>query len=209
MAGKLCRMNKLCLVAGLMAAIVCVWGVMAWGVEMPKADAQGLWRHINQVDDFRKWGTWQEFDSLEKSYMPYGFFRRVYVNSVALKAKGNPLPPGSILVRVGYGMDDNTYAPTDQIVAYTVMYKVAGFNHNAGDWFWVHYSGTGQVLESGVVDKCIECHDTARDNDWVVDHKLEGQAPDPERSFQPPDIEKFSQPDPALRLPAPGANEVN
>lgn len=69
-------------------------------------------------------------------------------------------------------MNTNTYAPNDQIIAYSVMYKVKGFNPQGNDWFWVHYSGTGKVVQSGEVDQCLKCHKTARDNDYVLDHRL-------------------------------------
>lgn len=141
-------------------------------LEPPGADAQALWDYINQEPGFRRWGTWQEFQKLRRSHSPFGHYVRVYVNDVALQAKGNPLPPGSILVREGLGMNTNTYAPNDQIIAYTVMYKVKGFNPKGNDWFWAHYSGTGKTMQSGVVDQCLKCHNTAQSNDYVVDHKL-------------------------------------
>ncbi|MBI5524010.1 MAG: cytochrome P460 family protein [Desulfarculus sp.] len=158
--------------AVLCALLLWTWAAPLGAMEPPAADAQALWNYITQEPNFRKWGTWQEFQKLRRSTSPFGFYVKIYINDVALQAKGTTLPPGSILVREGFGMNSNTYAPSDQIIAYTVMYKVKGFNPKGNDWFWVHYSGTGKVMQSGVVDQCLKCHNTARDNDFVLDHRL-------------------------------------
>lgn len=200
MASRLRRLGRRWIVAGIMGALLSAWAVLALAAPPSQPDAEALWRHINQQDNFRNWGTWQDFDTKAKSFMPYGFYRRIYVNATARQAKGNPLPAGSILVWEGYGMDDNTYAPTDQVVAYGVMYKLPGFNPQAGDWFWVHYSGTGKVMESGPVNKCIDCHDTARDNDWVLDHKLAQGHPDTS-AFTPPAAVQEDRLEPPLQKP--------
>ena len=157
---------------GLLALLLFTWSAPLAAMEAPGADAEALWQYINQDAGFRKWGTWPEFVKLRRSFSPFGFFIRVFVNDVALKSRGNTLPPGSILVREGFGMDTNTYAPNDEVLGYTVMYKIKGFNPAASDWFWAHYTGTGKVVASGAVDQCIKCHDTGRDNDFVLDHKV-------------------------------------
>jgi hypothetical protein len=159
-------------VVGLLVAMALAWTSPLGAAEPLGPDAEALWKHINQDPNFHQWGTWPEFNKLRRSFSPFGFFVRVFVNDVALQAKGRSLPPGSILVREGFGMDTNTYAPSDQIVGYTVMYKIKGFNPAASDWFWAHYSGTGKVMSSGALDQCIKCHDTGRDNDFVLDHKV-------------------------------------
>jgi hypothetical protein len=207
MANKLGWLQKIEVMTLVVTIALMTWAAWAGALEPPTVDAEALWRHINHEDNFRQWGSWQEFEGREKSYMPYGFFRRVYVNAKAMKAKGNPLPPGSIMVWEGYGMDDNTYAPTDEVVAYGVMYKVPGFNPNAGDWFWARYSGAGKVLEAGALNKCIDCHDTARDNDWVEDHKL--AVVHPNRSdFTPPAGVQEDRIEPPLDLPPRGSERL-
>jgi len=172
MATHISRLVKFCWGAGLLALLLLAWSAPLGAMESPGADAEALWKYINQDPGFRKWGAWPEFAKLRRSYSPFGYFVRIYVNNVAQQAKGSPLPEGSIIVREGYGMNTNTYAPTGEIIAYTVMYKVKGFNPKGNDWFWAHFTGTGKVVQSGVVDQCIKCHFSSRDNDYVVDHKL-------------------------------------
>jgi hypothetical protein len=142
--------------------------------ELPPAEAQALWQYITKSPGFNKWGTWSNFLELRRSRCSttYGFFMRVYVNDTALKAKGKTLPAGSILVREGQNMGSNTYAPNGEIKAYTVMYKVKGFNPKGGDWFWATYSGTGQARDSGALTECIKCHQTAWNTDYVLGHDL-------------------------------------
>ena len=50
----------------------------------------------------------------------------------------------------------------------SLMYKIKGYNPDAGDWFWVKYSpNDGYVLASGKVDACITCHASKKDNDYI------------------------------------------
>lgn len=163
---------------GLLCGLVLAWqGGAASPVlagQAPPPEAQALWQHITQPPGFYKWGTWSSLRESRRSRCAtaYGYFARVFANDVALQAKGVPLPPGSIVVREGQGMGTNTYAPNGQIRAYTVMYKVRGFNPKGGDWFWASYSGTGQVRDSGALTECIKCHQTAWQNDYLLGLEL-------------------------------------
>ena len=140
----------------------------------PPPDAQALWKAITAPPGFQKWGTWSALREQRRSRCAtaYGYYARVFANDIALKAKGSPLPPGSIVVREGMGMGTNTYAPNGQIHAYTVMYKVPGFNPKGGDWFWASYSGTGQVRDAGALSECIKCHQSAWQNDYLLGVEL-------------------------------------
>ncbi len=157
-----------------LALLLLTAGVSGAGEEPPPADAEALWKYISQPPGFQKWGTWSNFRELRRSRCgtAYGFYMRVYVNDIALKARGNTLPVGSILVREGQNMGSNTYAPNGQIMAYTVMYKVEGFNPKGGNWFWATYTGLGQARDSGALSECIHCHQTSWNNDYVLGHDL-------------------------------------
>lgn len=159
-------------VAGLLFLMAVAWSAPLGAMDQPGPDAEALWKLVNQDPNFHQWGTWPEFAKMKRSFSPHGFYVRIFANDVALKHRGPSLPPGSILVREGFGIDTNTYAPNTEVIAYTVMYKIAGYNPQVGDWFWARYSGTGKVMESGKLDQCIACHDTGRDNDFVLDHKV-------------------------------------
>lgn len=67
------------------------------------------------------------------------------------------MPDGAIIVKENYGPDQQ------KLVAVTPMYKVEGYNPDAGNWFWAKYAPDGSVQAAGKVDSCIECHKTADD----------------------------------------------
>ena len=99
---------------------------------------------------------------------PHGAHLMLYANSVALKAlrKGKqPLPAGSMIMKVNYGEDKKT------VKALTPMYKVEGYNPDGGDWFWAKYMPDGTVAAdgkaAGKVASCIECHAARKDQDWL------------------------------------------
>jgi hypothetical protein len=62
------------------------------------------------------------------------------------------MPDGAIIVKENYGDDKKT------MVAITTMYKVKGYNPEAGDWFWAEYGPDGKEMASGKVGACIDCH---------------------------------------------------
>ena len=59
------------------------------------------------------------------------------------------------------------YSPDKKLVAVTVMYKVKGYNAEAGDWFWVKYGPDFGTLAEGKVKGCLACHGAAASNDYV------------------------------------------
>ncbi len=48
------------------------------------------------------------------------------------------------------------------------MYKVKGFNPEAGDWFWAKYTPDGQVQAAGKAEMCIKCHGAKKENDYFM-----------------------------------------
>ena len=88
---------------------------------------------------------------------------KLYANGLALKAarEGKPMPYGAVIVKENYGKDQKT------LMAITPMYKVKGYNPDAGDWFWAKYAPDGTVAKSGKVKGCIDCHRTQEDKDWL------------------------------------------
>lgn len=47
------------------------------------------------------------------------------------------------------------------------MYKKDAYNPTQGDWFWLKYAPDGTIEKEGKVGGCINCHQSARDNDWI------------------------------------------
>jgi hypothetical protein len=52
-------------------------------------------------------------------------------------------------------------------MAVTPMYKVKGYNPEAGDWFWGKYGPDGKIMASGKVKGCINCHGVQKAKDWI------------------------------------------
>ncbi len=57
--------------------------------------------------------------------------------------------------------------PDKTLGAVTVMYRVKGYDSDAGDWFWAKYKADGSIEKEGKVAGCIGCHTAAIGNDWI------------------------------------------
>jgi hypothetical protein len=140
--------------------------------KLPLAEASSLWKHITAVDPYRNWDLYPPKKGLYPSMRrgltpaknPHGAYLKLYGNKTALQAAGEsehePMPNGAILIMEDYGKDKKT------LKSITVMYKVKGYNPAEGDWFWGSYGPAGQVMDSGKVESCIECHRTQYKHDW-------------------------------------------
>lgn len=130
----------------------------------PGSDAAKLYDYITKSKpDYHSWNLWPGKEKLTSSKEPHGSFATVYVNNVASKAlkKTNTLPYGSIIVQEEYSADR-------ELKGLTVMYKIQGYNAEAGDWFWVKYdSPNGYVVSSGKIDTCISCHSQWKETDYL------------------------------------------
>ncbi|MCI5159279.1 MAG: hypothetical protein D3906_12770 [Candidatus Electrothrix sp. AUS1_2] len=152
---------------------------------MPKPEAEAVWKYISQESPFTKWTFWEEGKGINDnaknaSYSPN---HRVYFNKQAETARNKktklPLPNESILVSY---IKDPSGKPTD----ITVMYKVKGYNPVAGDWFWAKYSLTGKVQDAGKPGRCIACHSrTIPDNDYIASTSLKEKTSSVPRTTTP------------------------
>jgi hypothetical protein len=129
----------------------------------PQTDAGKVWQYISSLDNYTKWSLWPGTEKLYKGTQPHGAFLTTYVSEDALqsiKRKKGTLPNRSLVVK-------ENYMPDKKLAAITVMYKVKGYNPEAGDWFWAKYKPDGTVEASGKVAGCIKCHSAKASNDWV------------------------------------------
>ncbi|MBL8739450.1 MAG: cytochrome P460 family protein, partial [Myxococcales bacterium] len=79
-------------------------------------------------------------------------------------ATADPFPEGAMIVK------QNLDAAGEPTGAATVMAKqAAGFNPDAGDWYWGRFEEDGSLAQGGVVDFCIDCHASngLSATDWV------------------------------------------
>ncbi|WFS61978.1 cytochrome P460 family protein [Pseudodesulfovibrio thermohalotolerans] len=126
---------------------------------MPGAESMAVWKYITEVSPYRKWGQFPDHMGMQKGKSPHGALHEVYVNKAGLM-KGTPKPVGAMVVK------DN-FNSREKLKFITVMYKVAGYNPSAGDWYWVEYSAEGKVLVEGP-GSCAGCHSARAANDYIM-----------------------------------------
>lgn len=129
---------------------------------LPAPEGKAVYQYITQTQPYEKWPMWPGKQKLYPGTEPHGALLTTYVNEPALQAlkKNAPLPDGSIVVK-------ENYTPQKKLAAVTVMYKKAGFNPKAGDYFWLKYGPDGKIESEGKVDGCINCHRSAQGNDFL------------------------------------------
>ncbi len=162
--------------AALVVASVTAPPQIAQAQEGPAVDGAALLDYLINQAPYTEWGSWNadrwsDFGGLLTSGEPHGNTIRIFVNDVARQAVqaddfDGTLPYGSIVVKENYmGALSN---PGD-IAALTVMYKVEGFNPEAGDWFWMKAAGDGSaVMAAGAVEGCINCHSQEGNADYML-----------------------------------------
>ncbi len=137
--------------------------VLAGGGAMPSAEGQAVYSYITKTSPYQNWALFPGKDKLYKGQHPHGALLTTYVNDVALKGINNrvgTLADGAIIVK-------ENYMPDKTLGAVTVMYRVKGYDPDAGDWFWAKYKADGSIAKEGKVAGCIGCHTAAIGNDWV------------------------------------------
>ncbi len=156
-------------VAAVAAVAVALLSVASCrSVALPAATGVDLYAHITDEDDYRQWRLWPEKGELYPAEEPHGAFLTTYVNDrahSAITGRKGAIPARSIIVKENYDADKN-------LVALTVMYKVAGYNPEEGDWFWAKYLADGTIDLEGKVPGCIECHGLVRANDFIYTSDL-------------------------------------
>ncbi|MHC4198327.1 MAG: cytochrome P460 family protein [Planctomycetota bacterium] len=129
-----------------------------------KSAGIALWDYITKGDPYAEWQLWPGKKPFYKGTVPHGALLTLYVspNSYdAIRHKKRNMPYGAVLVK-------ENYMPDKMLGAITVMYKRAGYNPEAGDWFWAKYSKNGEVMAAGRAPMCIECHGMKKANDYIM-----------------------------------------
>ena len=133
---------------------------------LPKAEAKAVWKYITQDNPFTEWAFWSDHQGTSDSATLHSPKHKIYTNKEAQESTAPPLQDGSMLVQY-------ILTPADEIQAVAVMYKVKGYNPDAGDWFWGKYTPTGEVEAAGKVERCIACHTDKADNDYIKMHEFD------------------------------------
>jgi hypothetical protein len=149
------------------AALLCLPALafaMSHGQEMmPKPEGKSLIKYLDKAKYQESWALFPGKGKLYEGRHPHGAFLTTYVNDKALKAlqeRTGMLPDGAIIVK-------ENYSPEKQLMAITTMYRVKGYNADAGDWFWIKSGPDGAIMAEGKVEGCISCHGSVIMNDWL------------------------------------------
>jgi hypothetical protein len=131
--------------------------------KMPPTDAKKFWSYISTFNPYTKWKMWPGHEGIYPGKSPHGAYLKVYVNDLAYTAikQKKPMPNGAVIVKENYGKDKKT------LMAVTPMYKVKGYNPDAGDWFWGKYGPDGKIMASGKIAGCIKCHSMVKKHGWL------------------------------------------
>ena len=130
---------------------------------LPEANGVSVWNYITVLKPYTRWPRWPDKGKFYEGKHPHGALLTTYVSRDAkkiIKKKRGKFANGAFIVK-------ENYTPDKTLGAVTVMYKVDGYNPEAGDWFWVKYKPDGVVEKEGKVDGCINCHRDRSGNDWV------------------------------------------
>ena len=150
----------------ILSSILLISAFFAQAEEMPEPEAEAVWKYITEKNAFTDWDFWPDHQGTYPSAAPHAPKHKIYVNKQALDSTMLPMQDRSMVVK--YNL-----SPADKVKAVTIMYKVKGYNPDAGDWFWAKYSPTGEVEEAGKVKTCIGCHNAKADNDYILVHKFD------------------------------------
>ncbi len=134
--------------------------------DMPGPDPKALWKYITQTSPYTEWKFWDDHQGMLPGDEPHGSFHKVYVNDIAYSSESAPMKNGSVVVK-------ENYSDKKKLMALTVMYKVDGYNPDAGDWFWVRYTLKGKAKPYGKPKGCISCHSASPDSDYIFVHEFE------------------------------------
>jgi hypothetical protein len=144
--------------------MVATWGVaLATDSSLPEAEGKAVYDYITKTNPYQQWDLWPGKEKFYKGQHPHGALLTTYVSGkakAAITSKTGQFPYGSLIVK-------ENYMPDKKLGAVTVMYRVKGYDPEAGDWFWAKYKADGSIEKEGQVAGCIGCHTAAIQNDWV------------------------------------------
>lgn len=159
------RIKSLIATAGIAGVLFGGMFGLTWagGMDLPAADGKAVYEYISQANPYQGWAFFPGKEKFYQGAHPHGALLNTYVSAGALAAlnnKSGQFPDGSFIVK-------ENYLPDKTLGAVTVMYRIKGYNADAGDWFWAKYKADGSIEKEGKVAGCIGCHTAAISNDWV------------------------------------------
>jgi len=128
-----------------------------------------LYERFTEEEDYRRYPYWPGHEGVQPGQSPHGDLHEVFIHPVlyeALPIKNKTAPDGSMVIKCNMNAQK-------EVVAFTVMVKVKGYNPEANDWFWAKIKKDGTVDAAGKVESCIECHSLLKNNDYLILYKLD------------------------------------
>lgn len=144
----------------LAIVFVVVFAALAAAQEKPDVAGVSLWERITVLSPYTGWGQFPDHTGMQPGRAPHGPKHKVFVNRTGLQT-GQPKSDGTIIVKENYTKDE-------KLAAITVMYKVKGYNPDAGDWFWVKFAPDGTAQAQGTPKGCVNCHRVRADHDFIM-----------------------------------------
>lgn len=135
------------------------------GPVFPGPNGAQILAYIFEDSPYTEWASSSDYISTTS---PHGQLVRLYANDIVRRAGELPLPAGSLIVSEGYAHSRDD----PKLVNITVMYKIALFNPQAGDWFWIKAGPTGTLDGGGALNGCIECHGQPGHQDYTLSGDL-------------------------------------
>lgn len=143
-------------------ALVAVLSLAACGDPTDDERAEDLWA---AMDGYSSWNQTTDWTGVQPHTTGHGSASHVqiWLNDTANGAFGSTVPDGGIVVKETYAAADGE---AQKIFA---MEKIADYDADNGDWFYVRYSTDGTVDTAGeaAVGGCAGCHNDASDVDRV------------------------------------------
>ena len=109
---------------------------------LPPADGEAVMEYLEQEFYSHSWTP------LILKTTTHGAHLNGYINT-----------PDNTIIVIDNHLNEDTITNT------FVMYHKAGYNPEAGDWFWLEYDAEGSIEQEGKVKECISCHSTA--DNWL------------------------------------------
>jgi hypothetical protein len=128
-----------------------------------------LFERFTSDENYKEYPYWPGHPEVQPGQSPHGAFHEIYVHPVLAEALPVPdrrAPDGSIVVKCNLDSDR-------ELISFTVMAKVEGYNPEAGDWYWAVYTKDGRTEAAGRIQSCIECHEALWNNDYLIVHPLD------------------------------------
>lgn len=154
----------LALVVGAIPAALAIHEIIPSETVIPEPgpNAEQLNAYIVKYKPYTAWNFWPGKEKLYKGSQPHGDLLTTFVNPAAwfsIRDKKG-IADGAIIAKESYSADK-------KFQGLSVMYKIKGYNPQAGDWFYAKYAPDGKVLASGKVEACIKCHEKKKENDYL------------------------------------------